>query len=79
VVWTSSSSTFSGRGNGVSWSLWAKVVNGEIDEIRTTGDFPKEFFLAVNGHSGDHDNVSFSISLPAKDSPNIEAKEVKPE
>lgn len=59
----------------MSWTLWAKVVDGEIVETSKSGDLPKEFFFSVNGHSGDHENVGLSISLPAKPK---EAKEVEP-
>ena len=79
MVWATIPSTAAERGNGVSWSLWVKVVDGEVVETTKSGDIPHEFFASINGHSGDHNNFGFSISLPAKDSPNPEAKEVKPE
>lgn len=56
-----------------------KVVGGEVEEVHKSGDVPKELFVTLNGHSGDHDNVGMSISLPARTPQIPDSKEVKPE
>jgi hypothetical protein len=64
----------------VSWSVWMKVHKGKVIDTLKSGDAPEDFTVTVSGHRGDNDTVAVSITSPIpEDSPNIEAKEVKPE
>jgi hypothetical protein len=57
-----------------------KIIDGKVVETMRSGNIPEDFTVTVSGHRGDNDTVAVSITSPIpKDSPNIEAKEVKPE